>query len=142
MAMKNNGAGPDADVLVVEGNSVNQEQIELDKDALDQLRQLEESGQPSFLNQVIDAYLEVSPAILAALLEGVRGSDASAIEHSAHTLKSSSATLGAISFSKLCLRLEIIGRSEVLDEASDLIRAVQSEFSRVCEALARERLPE
>lgn len=121
---------------------MNQEPIELDKDALDQIRQLEKSGQPSILNQVIDAYLEASPPVFAGLVAGVRDADAKSIQFNAHTLKSGSASLGAISFSKLCLRLEKMGQSGVLDEAGILVETLCSDFPRVCEALARQRLPE
>ncbi len=113
--------------------------IRLESEVLDQIRQLEKQGQPSILDRIIDAYLEASPAVLAALLDGVKTSDAKAIEFNAHTLKSSSASLGASSFSALCKQLEHVGRSGVLDEAGNLMEKLQSEFPLVCEALSSER---
>lgn len=117
-------------------------QIKLDKKALDQIRYLETQGQPSILNQVIDAYLEVCPAVLAALLVGVQSSNAEAIEFNAHSLKSSSASLGASDFSALCRQLEHAGRSGVLDETGNLMAKLQRQYPQVCDALSRERSTE
>ncbi|MFK8047382.1 MAG: Hpt domain-containing protein [Halioglobus sp.] len=114
-------------------------QVVLDTQRLDQIRQLEKEGEPSILNQIVDAFLEVSPALLTALIAGVQASDAKAIEFNAHALKSGSANLGAGDFSKLCHRLELVGRSGALAGADKLMAELRDAFPLVCEALSLER---
>jgi len=53
------------------------------------------------------------------------------MEHAAHTLKSSSATFGALTLSALCKELELLGREHQLAGAEEKVRCAESEFERV-----------
>jgi HPt (histidine-containing phosphotransfer) domain-containing protein len=92
-----------------------------------------------FLAQLIDVYLEESPALLQAMSTGVTQNDAAAMKQAAHTLKSSSASLGAMGFSQLCEQLEVIGSSDTTAGALELFAKVESEYERVKTALQIER---
>jgi HPt (histidine-containing phosphotransfer) domain-containing protein len=61
---------------------------------------------------------------------------------SAHSLKSSSATLGALKLASLCRKLEELGRSNSLRNASDVFQELRREFVLVCEALAKQKQAE
>ena len=118
---------------------MSEQSISLDRGALDQIRAVQSVGQPSILNSIIDAYLETSPGLLEALEQGVDSNDARAVEFSAHTLKSSSASLGAVQFSRLCAEIEEKGRSAFLEDVGLLTRRLRTEFAEVCIALNMER---
>ncbi|NEQ62974.1 MAG: Hpt domain-containing protein, partial [Moorea sp. SIO4A1] len=57
--------------------------------------------------------------------------DPKAMEIAAHTLKSSSATLGGINLSKLCQDLESLGRSKTITGAAEIFALLKSEYQQV-----------
>jgi HPt (histidine-containing phosphotransfer) domain-containing protein len=69
----------------------------------------------------------------------VTQNDAEAMKQTAHTLKSSSAALGAIALAKLCEELEKIGNSKTTTGGSEILSQIQSEYKRVKAALPLER---
>lgn len=84
----------------------------LDAEALDRLRALDPQGQSGLLPRVLATYT----ASLRKLLEQLRVARASADvqgqRHVAHTLKSSSASVGALKLSTLCAEIERRMRDE------------------------------
>ncbi|MFN7952301.1 MAG: response regulator [bacterium] len=111
----------------------------LDSRALDELRGLSRPGGPDVLGSVIDTYLESAPQLVAALVDAAVREDANALARAAHTLKSSSAFLGAARLASLCRELEALGRAGTLDAARDLVRQVRDTFEPIREALKIER---
>lgn len=89
----------------------------LDQAALDRLSELDPSGQSRLLERVLQAF-RTSVARLRPQLEAARSSgDRAAIRLVAHTLKSSSASIGALHLSQLCGQVETAIR---LDAGQDL----------------------
>jgi HPt (histidine-containing phosphotransfer) domain-containing protein len=77
-----------------------------DHQALHRLRALDPSGQNQLLVRVMKAF-ELSLQRLSTQLRDARQQqDVSAVRHAAHTLKSSSASVGALRLSGLCLDVE------------------------------------
>ncbi len=111
----------------------------LDTEVLQAFRKTMGANASVFLAQLIDVYLEESPALLQAMSIGVTQNDAAAMKQAAHTLKSSSASLGAMGFSQLCEQLEVIGSSDTTAGALELFAKVESEYERVKTALQIER---
>ena len=107
----------------------------LDAAALDLLRRLEQKNGRDVLGRVINTYLTTSPTMLDTLRSAIAAGDASAIEHSAHTLKSSSLNVGAQTLGTLCHDLEEMGRTHTLDNASALLSDIVREYAGVEEAL-------
>ena len=83
------------------------------------------------LNQLIDTYLQESPRFIDAIEQAVTQADAAALDISAHSLKSSSAALGAIRFSQLCKDLEAMGREGQIDGSAALVEQLKAEYARV-----------
>ena len=109
----------------------------LDSDALGRLRELDPSGTSKLLERVVTAF-NGSSARLMAQLQGARaGPDMPAIRHVAHTLKSSSASVGAVKLSRLCAEMEAMAREGLTDGMDEAIAAVGTEVSAVLEALKR-----
>jgi len=107
----------------------------IDTDALQAFREAIGLNADQFLAQLIDVYLEETPLLMQAIHTAVAQNDAVAMQQAAHTLKSSSASLGAISFSKLCEKLESLGHSSTMAEAREVVVQFDSEYERVKIAL-------
>ncbi len=73
-------------------------------------------------------------------MDASRARDAKGLARAAHTLKSSSAQVGAESLAGICKELEACARSGELRGIEERIHAVAEELGRVREALAIERL--
>jgi HPt (histidine-containing phosphotransfer) domain-containing protein len=89
-----------------------------------QLRQLDESlalsrvgGDVDLLKEVIELFLDDYPSTLEKIKSAVAASDASALEHSAHSLKGSVSTFGASRAFEAAFTLEKQGRSRDLTGA-------------------------
>jgi len=63
-------------------------------------------GDRTFLAELVDTYLGDSPGLLEAMRSGLRTADRTALRRAAHTLKSTSASIGAIAFAALCREVE------------------------------------
>ena len=60
-------------------------------------------------------------------------------EHMAHTIKGSSANMGALRMSELCRQLELVGRSGRLDGVAERLVQLEAEYEQVKAALQAER---
>jgi HPt (histidine-containing phosphotransfer) domain-containing protein len=107
----------------------------LDEEALQRLRELDPSGQNHLLERVLRAF-EGSLLRLAPQLREARvRNDMQAMRHVAHTLKSSSASVGALRLSRLCAEIEAAVRQEATASLPALLDAVDQEFNVVLQAL-------
>jgi len=91
-----------------------------------------------FLVQLIELYLEETPSLLAEMDKAVIQTNAAQLQSAAHTLKSSSASLGAMSLSKLCEQLESLGHAGTTAGAREIVAQLESEYERVKSALQLE----
>ncbi|MDJ0703977.1 MAG: response regulator [Leptolyngbyaceae cyanobacterium MO_188.B28] len=83
------------------------------------------------MNQLIDTYLSESPKVMEAIEQAAIQADAAALDISAHSLKSSSAALGAIRFSELCKQLESMGRKGQTTDSVPLVKQLKVEYGKV-----------
>ena len=111
----------------------------LDKTALDGIRALQMEGAPDVLESVISLYLDDAPKLMERLKHAVAANDAPEIERAAHTLKSSSASLGALKVSELCKRLETSARQHVLDQSTEILTELETTYNGIQSALAAAR---
>jgi HPt (histidine-containing phosphotransfer) domain-containing protein len=101
----------------------------LDPDAIDRLLEIT-GGDPGFVDELIDTYLEDAETQLAALRQAALAGDAASMERPAHSLKSSSATVGAMALAELCRSLEADARAGVVDDAASRVAACDHAFAR------------
>ncbi len=111
----------------------------LDPKIIADLRSLEASGSPGFLSELIDLYLKEAVAHVARLQGSLAAKDASVFERTAHTLKGSSGNLGAMGLSRLCARLQDIGRTADWSGAAEILPLVEAEFRAVTTDLLAEK---
>ena len=110
----------------------------IDPRAWDSIRSLQRPGQPDMLCKVIDKYLTSSRRLIDAMREAVPQRDAEALHHTAHSLKSSSATVGALRLAALCKDMETMGRTNALEGVSAVWRKFQAEYKLVQDILKDE----
>ena len=107
----------------------------LDRQVIDSLRQLGGAKGDILLTEIIEQYLEDSPPKLQAIETAIAQPDAEALKLSAHSLRSSSANLGAIRVSDLCKQLETLARSGTTEGASQKIQLLKTTYSQAQTAL-------
>ena len=99
---------------VAASSSVHRENVSpIDFQILQNLSELDDDDDPNFLRDLINIYLSDAPQHLKTMKEAVILGDADSLKLASHTLKSSSANLGAVSFSEVCKELESISRAAV-----------------------------
>lgn len=94
----------------------------------------------NLLVEIIECYLDDTPQKLLAISQAVEQQNTLAIRQIAHSLISSSLTIGAVIFAQLCRKLEMIGIAESMDNAAYLVEQLEIEHQRVREALELERM--
>jgi len=107
----------------------------IDHSVLDNLREYQMEGQPDILEKLISVYLSSTEPLIKELLKGMAVNDLEVVQNTAHSLKSSSAIVGALHLSGICKDLEMCCRNNTLDNIADLVAAIEPEFLRVKGAL-------
>jgi HPt (histidine-containing phosphotransfer) domain-containing protein len=99
----------------------------IDPTALDRMLDMA-GGDRSFVVEIIDEYLNDSATLLATLREA-SGDD---LRRAAHTLKSTSASVGAGRLAELCARIEHAGAADaaLLEDAEHEYAEVRTELER------------
>jgi two-component system, sensor histidine kinase and response regulator len=110
----------------------------IDQKVLDTIRALQKKGRKDILSQVITLYLDHLPAQLRELHDAISSGDASAIHRLAHSLKSGSANLGAMTLSSFFEEVESMGRMNSIDHAAELLSKIETESIAVETALKSE----
>lgn len=88
-----------------------------------------------FLVELIDVYLADTPNRVVLLRHAIEGDDAETCVREAHTLKSSSANLGALELSASAKEMEAAGRAGKTASLVDEIGRFESQFAAVKAAL-------
>jgi two-component system, sensor histidine kinase and response regulator len=97
--------------------------VTLDHSAIEAVRQLDPDGQDRLLARLIALYRDDSSQLLADIDNGLKINDAEAIARAAHTLKSSSANLGATSVAAIARQIEHSARSgDIKDLAASVTK--------------------
>ncbi len=109
----------------------------LDDDAIRRLRELDPTGESHLLTRVFNAFETSLNRLLPQLTQARDAADAAGVRLVAHTLKSSSATVGAMELSRLCAEVEVQARESRLDQAADGIEQMLLETEAVRMALRR-----
>ncbi len=121
------------------GESLPLSSAPIDAKVLQSFRDMVGENGSSIVAEMIDCYLEDAPELLSAISQAVAQGDAIGLRRAAHTLKSSSTTLGATILSQLCKELEVTSRTGNTNVGLDKVPQLQSEYERVKVALQIER---
>jgi HPt (histidine-containing phosphotransfer) domain-containing protein len=106
----------------------------LDESVLAEL--METTGDAAFVRELIETYLADTPVQMDGIDKAVGADDADALVRPAHTLKSSSATMGAMRLAAVARELEMSGRSGALGASSQAgLETARAEWAAASAAL-------
>ncbi|MEA3277347.1 MAG: response regulator [Pseudomonadota bacterium] len=107
----------------------------IDAAVVNELREIMEDA----FGELVLTYLRDSPARFLRMRDAIKGGDPDSLREAAHSLKSSSANLGALNLSELAKRLEYMGRERNLQGAVSTFKQAVEEYGRVKTELQTEK---
>jgi CheY-like chemotaxis protein len=98
--------------------------VVLDPNVIESLREIEA------LEEAVEAYLETTPELLEKIASAITNRDAEKLKPAAHSLKSISGTLGALTLFELCEQLEMKAR-ETLEKGVPLSEDITTIYDQI-----------
>ena len=95
------------------------------------LTRLERFGGVKLLHEMIALFLDIAPGRLSTAAGGLERGDAPTVEDALHSLKSSSAQLGAPRLSRLCEQGESVAHRGSLEGIGVLLEECREELGRI-----------
>ena len=114
-----------------------EEEPAIDKTVIKMLKDMDENGENGFLQEMISIYFEEVPQLLEGLIKGPNKNDNELFVRSAHTLKSSSANVGAMALSKMGEDLEMLGQNGGLKNIQNKVKQVIKEYEKAKKLLEK-----
>jgi signal transduction histidine kinase/DNA-binding response OmpR family regulator len=109
--------------------------LQINRQALSNIRALSASNGDALLERVLQAYLEDTPTHLQTIAQAIANGNASQMRKAAHSLKSSSANVGADALARRCKELEQLGRNDTTAGAAALLVEMERSFQAARQAL-------
>jgi CheY-like chemotaxis protein len=107
----------------------------LDERVLKDILAMERNGARDLLRRLVTTYAQSSAQLIENAEQGFARQDPVAVAQALHTLKSSSANLGAVRFSRACSQIETLARQSDLPPAEPLWRVLRAGYGDVVAAL-------
>ena len=107
----------------------------IDPVAIDLIRDMERRGSARLLERLVVAYVSTAGKLVEKAASAMKSGDIGALQHAAHTLKSSSANLGAVELSRRFAELERYARDDDLQSARDEWNGTRLEYERAVREL-------
>jgi two-component system sensor histidine kinase/response regulator len=108
----------------------------INRHALENIRALSADRGDALVHKVIAAYVDDTPQHLDTLRQAIAALDALKLRKAAHSLKSSSANVGAEALAQMCKEMEHLGRTETTEGASGILTDMELEFQAVRHSLS------
>ncbi|HVU32316.1 MAG TPA: Hpt domain-containing protein [Opitutaceae bacterium] len=109
----------------------------IDHQAIENLRALNPGDNDEFLREIAGIYLEDTPKRLGELDQSLAAGDTARFTRAAHSIKGSSANLGATDVRSVAERLEHQSRTAGLGDVAALVAQLKTEFARAEAELKR-----
>lgn len=107
---------------------------------LDSLKKFQQTGEPDFVTELIDLFLNDTAVQLQSLRAAVSKNDVPEVRRLAHLVKGSSGNIGAVGLADLCQEME---KAEgVSGSEQTLLTKLEEEFLLVAEAFNSQRQEE
>jgi HPt (histidine-containing phosphotransfer) domain-containing protein len=108
---------------------------------LEALKQFQQIGEPDFVTELIDLFLDDTEVQLESLRVAVSKNDVPEVRRLAHLVKGSSGNIGATGLAELCHEIEKLDCDTGLYDSyvQNLLLKLQDEFRRVSEAFKAHR---
>ena len=105
-----------------------QDSVSVDLSVLQEFKTLMGDDGDEIVIEVIDLFLSDTPEKLVKMQQAIAHADSEELRKAAHSLKSSSAGVGATGLSALCQELETIGHSGKINNAQEKMLQVNIEY--------------
>jgi histidine phosphotransfer protein HptB len=102
----------------------------IDPEAIETLKELNPDDQGAFLREIVGIYIEDTPRRLQDLRASLASGDLALFTRTAHTIKGSSANVGAVALAGVAERLEAMSRKEGLGGVAGLVADCEAQFAR------------
>ncbi|NEQ98392.1 MAG: response regulator [Cyanothece sp. SIO2G6] len=106
-------------------------------DQINELKKFMGDNSSAYLLEIIDAYIGESASLLQKIDTCVQQTDAKGASNGAHSLKSSSAAIGAEAMSKICAQIEKLGLVDNVDSIRSLLPQLHTKREQTVNALSR-----
>jgi HPt (histidine-containing phosphotransfer) domain-containing protein len=103
----------------------------VDLSVLENLRTLQEPGEPDAVVELAELFLRDAPARVEAIKLALAAGLSTPLREAAHTLKGSANNLGARRLADICGRIETASRQDRPDDANAAAALLDEEFARV-----------
>lgn len=107
----------------------------LDEVSLQRLHELDPQGTNRVVERVLRAFEASLQRLLPQSMQALHDGDHETVRHVVHTLKSSSASVGALGLSRRCADIESRVRAQQRDGLAEPLRELQAEGQRVLAAV-------
>jgi HPt (histidine-containing phosphotransfer) domain-containing protein len=107
----------------------------IDSEAINNLRELNPGDGGAFLREIIAIYIEDTPKRIEDLKTSMAAGDVALFTRSAHTIKGSSANVGAFVLKGVAERMESLSRREGLKSMPTMVADCEAEFTRAATEL-------
>ena len=131
--------GPEHKPFLLKYTRVAEASDAVDMAALAALEDAQIDGEQDLIVELIDLYLEDTSVKLSAIREAIAVIDEESLKRATHSLRGSSASLGAHRTAALCWELEHLGFSGSLESVESLRAELEQECELVRQVLADER---
>ncbi|MEY4489823.1 MAG: hypothetical protein RIQ79_2331 [Verrucomicrobiota bacterium] len=108
----------------------------IDLEAINNLRSLGDEGDDTFLREIITIYLEDTPLRIADLKKSFREEENALFTRSAHTIKGSSANVGASRVRGIAEQIERRSKAEPIASLAELINELDQAYAEAVKDLA------
>src|ERR1700752_248601 len=122
----------------VDQNELMLSHVPVDLAILNSYDEAQEEGEPDFVVELIDLYLDEVPRIFNAIHEGITSDDWLSARRAAHSRRGSSNNLGILQMGVIADVLEHLTANHQIAGA-ELLLCLKNEFARVEEILLAER---
>ena len=92
---------------------------------------LKENMGVDFIDEILDAYFEETPKLIETLQQTLEAGNFEGFTRAAHSIKSTSNSVGALQYGALARELEMAGKEKALDNVSGRVEALVSGFAEV-----------
>ena len=107
----------------------------IDRDTIEQFRELDPNGSMALAARILGIYAGSSSGVFAEVEHAVAAGDGARLRHAAHSLKSSSANVGAMQLSALFREFEQLGKEDRVDDARTQLDALRAEYARALDGI-------
>jgi len=109
----------------------------IDPQAIENLRALNPGDNDDFLREIAGIFLEDTPQRIAELDQSLAAGDVAKFTRAAHSIKGSSANLGAMALKAVAEKLEHQSRTKGLIDVTAPLAALKGEFARAHTELSK-----